>query len=324
MTMKFGLMYEIQIPEPHHDGIEHERYKQVMAQAELADEVGFQYFWTVEHHFLREFSHCSAPEVLYGAISHRTKRIRIGHAVALLPGQYNHPVRVAERAAVLDIVSDGRMDLGTGRSTTLIEMDGFQVDREETRAQWEEAVRMIPRMWTEDPFTHDGRFYQIPPRSVIPKPIQKPHPPLWVACSQPDSFRAAGEMGLGALCFNLGGYAQMAERVALYREGIKHAKPVGSFVNNQIAALCVTHCADTDQEAHEFAGPEGVWFVEMAEKLYAPWQGRHVPDSYKFAVSAIQQERTGKTFRDHMDSGAFAMAPRPASSRSSRSTRRPG
>ena len=124
MTMKFGLMYEIQIPEPHHDGIEHERYKQVMAQAELADEVGFQYFWTVEHHFLREFSHCSAPEVLYGAISQRTKRIRIGHAVALLPGQYNHPVRVAERAAVLDIVSDGRMDLGTGRSTTLIEMDG--------------------------------------------------------------------------------------------------------------------------------------------------------------------------------------------------------
>jgi alkanesulfonate monooxygenase SsuD/methylene tetrahydromethanopterin reductase-like flavin-dependent oxidoreductase (luciferase family) len=307
MTMKFGLMYEIQIPEPHHDGIEHERYKQVMAQAELADEVGFQYFWTVEHHFLREFSHCSAPEVLYGAISQRTKRIRIGHAVALLPGQYNHPVRVAERAAVLDIVSDGRMDLGTGRSTTLIEMDGFQVDPEETRAQWEEAVGMIPRMWTEDPFTHEGRFYQIPPRSVIPKPVQKPHPPLWVACSQPDSFRAAGEMGLGALCFNLGGYAQMAERVALYREGIKHAKPVGSFVNNQLAALCVTHCADTDEEAHEFAGPEGVWFVQMAEKLYAPWQGRHVPDSYKFAVSAIQQERTGKTFRDHMESGAFAM-----------------
>jgi alkanesulfonate monooxygenase SsuD/methylene tetrahydromethanopterin reductase-like flavin-dependent oxidoreductase (luciferase family) len=114
-------------------------------------------------------------------------------------------------------------------------------------------------------------------------------------------------MGLGALCFNLGGYAQMAERVGMYREGIKHAKPVGSFVNNQIAALCVTHCADTDSEAHEFAGPEGVWFVKMAEKLYAPWQGRPVPDSYKFAVSAIQQERSGKTFEDHMQSGAFAM-----------------
>ena len=271
--MKFGLMYEIQVPEPHYDGIEQERYKQVMAQVELADEVGFAYFWTVEHHFLREFSHCSAPEVLYGAISQRTKRIRIGHAVALLPGQYNHPVRVAERAAVLDIVSDGRIDLGTGRSTTLIEMDGFQVDPEETKAQWEEAIAMIPQMWTQDPFSHEGRFYQIPPRSVIPKPVQKPHPPLWVACSQPDSFRAAGEMGLGALCFNLGGYAQMAERVGVYREGIKHAKPVGSFVNNQIAALCVTHCAETDEEAHEFAGPEGVWFVQHGGEALRPLAG---------------------------------------------------
>src|SRR6266478_3957952 len=163
MIMKFGLMYEIQVREPHYEGIEQERYKQVMAQAELADQVGFDHFWTVEHHFLREFSHCSAPEVLYGAISQRTKRIRIGHAVALLPGQYNHPVRVAERAAVLDIVSDGRMDLGTGRSATLIEMDAFQVDPEETKEQWEEAVRMIPRMWTEDPFSHEGRFYVIQP-----------------------------------------------------------------------------------------------------------------------------------------------------------------
>jgi len=305
--MKFGLMYEIQIPEPHYPGIEQERYKQVLAQVDLADEVGFDYFWTVEHHFLQEFSHCSAPEVLYGAISQRTKRIRIGHAVALLPGQYNHPVRVAERAAVLDILSDGRMDLGTGRSTTLIEMDGFEVNPEETKAQWEEAVAMIPRMWTEDPFSHEGRFYNIPPRSVIPKPVQKPHPPLWVACSQPDSFRAAGEMGLGVLCFSLGGYDQMVERVSLYREGLKHAHPVGLFVNDQVAALCMVHCGEDDEEARRVAAPEGVWFVDKAEELYRPWQGRQVPDSYKFAVSAVQQERVNKTAEDHIRSGAFAM-----------------
>jgi alkanesulfonate monooxygenase SsuD/methylene tetrahydromethanopterin reductase-like flavin-dependent oxidoreductase (luciferase family) len=305
--MKFGLMYEIQIPEPHYPGIEQERYKQILAQVDLADEVGFDYFWTVEHHFLREFSHCSAPEVLYGAISQRTKRIRIGHAVALLPGQYNHPVRVAERAAVLDILSDGRMDLGTGRSTTLIEMDGFEVNPEETKAQWEEAVAMIPRMWTEDPFSHEGRFYNIPPRSVIPKPVQKPHPPLWVACSQPDSFRAAGEMGLGVLCFNLGGYDQMVERVSLYREGLKHAHPVGLFVNDQVAALCMVHCGENDEEARRVAAPEGEWFVDKAEELYRPWQGRQVPDSYKFSVSAVQKERVNKTAEDHIQSGAFAM-----------------
>ena len=305
--MKFGLMYEIQVPEPHHPGIEQERYKQVLAQVDLADEMGFDYFWTVEHHFLREFSHCSAPEVLYGAISQRTKRIRIGHAVALLPGQYNHPVRVAERAAVLDILSDGRMDLGTGRSTTLIEMDGFEVNPEDTRAQWEEAVRMIPRMWTEETFSHEGQFYTIPPRSVIPKPVQQPHPPMWVACSQPDSFRSAGEMGLGVLCFNLGGYGQMEERVAAYREAVKHSNPVGQFVNDQVAALCMIHVAEDDEEARRVAAPEGEWFVNKAEELYQPWQGRQVPSSYQFAVSAIQEERVNKTAADHIESGAFAM-----------------
>ena len=305
--MKFGLMYEIQIPEPHGPTTEQERYNQVLAQVDLADEIGFHYVWTVEHHFLREFSHCSAPEVLYGAISQRTKNIRIGHAVALLPGKYNHPVRVAERAAVLDILSNGRVDLGTGRSTTLIEMDGFEVDPEDTRSQWAEAIGMIPKMWTEDPFTHEGQFYTIPPRSVIPKPVQKPHPPLWVACSQPESFKNAGEMGLGVLCFNLGGHDQLVERINLYREGLKDAKPVGSFVNDQVAALCVIHCGEDDEEARRIAGPEGAWFVNKAEELYAPWQGRNVPDSYQFAVSAIQTERSEKTAEDHLASGAFAM-----------------
>ena len=305
--MKFGLMYEIQIPEPHYPGIEAEKYKEVLAQVKLADEVGFDYCWTVEHHFLREFSHCSAPEVLYGAFSQITRRIRIGHAVVLLPSRYNHPVRVAERAAVLDILSDGRVDLGTGRSTTLIEMGGFEIDPEETQPQWEEAISIIPRMWTEDPFSHEGHYFKIPPRSVIPKPIQKPHPPLWQACSQPASFKRAGEMGLGVLSMHLGGFSQLAERMEMYKEGIKHSHPVGSFVNDQFAALCVMHCGENDKEAREIGGPQGGWMVERAVELYRPWQGQHVPDSYQFAVSAIQEERVEKTWQDHLDSGAFAM-----------------
>jgi hypothetical protein len=127
-----------------------------------------------------------------------------------------------------------------------VDMDGFQVDPEETCAQWEEAITMVPRIWTEAPLSHTGRCYQGPPRSIVSKPVQKPHPPLWVACSQPDSFRAAGEMGLGALCFNLGGYAQTAERVGLDREGIRPARPVGRLGNDQIATPCVTQCAETD------------------------------------------------------------------------------
>lgn len=307
--MKFGLMYEIQIPEPHYEGIEQDSYKHVLAQVELGDEVGFDYCWTVEHHFLREFSHCPAPEVLYGAISQRTKRIRIGHAVVLLPHRYNHPVRVAERAAVLDILSDGRMDLGTGRSTTLIEMGGFEVDPEKTQAEWLEAVSIIPRMWTEDPFSHEGEFFNIPPRSVIPKPVQKPHPPMWTACSQPTSFKRAGELGLGVLCFNFAGHEALIERIAMYKEGLKNVKPVGSFVNKQVAALCMVHCGEDDAEAKEIGCREGMWFVTKANELYRPWQdqGVAVPDSYKFAVSAVEDGRVDMTAEDHMKSGAFAM-----------------
>lgn len=305
--MKFALHYEIQIPEPHYPGIERDAYKQVMSQIELADEVGFDYLWMVEHHFLKEWAHSTAPEVLYGALSQSTKRIRIGHGVVLLPHQYNHPIRVAERAAVLDILSDGRMDLGTGRSSTLIEMGGFEVNPEDTRAEWEEALSIIPRMWMEDPFSHEGKYFKIPPRSIIPKPVQKPHPPLWMACSQPESFTAAGEMGLGVLCFNLGGIEQVAERVALYREGLKRAQPVGAFVNDQLAAMALVYCAEDDKEAKETAGPEGEWFAQGAFALYRPWReyGDNVPDSYKFAVAAVQEDRKDKTVEDHLDSGAF-------------------
>ena len=155
-----------------------------------------------------------------------------------------------DKRQVLDIVSDGRMELGTGRSTTLTEMDGFEVDPAQTKAQWEEAIRMIPKMWTEETFSHQGEFYNIPPRSVIPKPVQDPHPPMWVACSQPDSFSAAGELGLGVLCFNLGGYEQLHERVAAYKAAVKNANPVGSFVNDQVAALVIVHCGETVSYTH--------------------------------------------------------------------------
>ena len=186
--MKFGLMYEIQIPEPHYPGIEYDRYKQVMAQVELADDVGFDYFWTVEHHFLKEFSHCSAPEVLYGAISQRTKRIRIGHAVTLLPYRYNHPIRVAERAAVLDIVSDGRMDLGTGRSTTLIEMGGFEIDPEVTQSQWEEAVTIIPECGQRTPSHTRATTSTFHPVPSYPSRYRSPiRLSGWLAVSPPAS-----------------------------------------------------------------------------------------------------------------------------------------
>ena len=307
--MKFGMMYLIQIPEPHYPGIGHDVYKGILAQAELADEVGFHYFWTAEHHFLKEFSQCSAPEVLYGAISQRTKRIRIGHAVALLPKQYNHAIRVAERIAVLDILSDGRMDLGTGRSATPIEMYGFEIDPDDTRPMWEEAMTMIPRMWMEDPFSYEGKYYNIPSRSIVPKPVQKPHPPLWMAAASPDSFRIAGEMGLGVLCFNFLGAELLAERIATYREAIQHARPVGAFINNQVAALAVVHCAESDEKALKIGEPPAMWFIRKSQELYTDWQkpGATVPESYKAGLQRTTTQRAEREFEDYVNSGAFVI-----------------
>ncbi|MBI3327656.1 MAG: LLM class flavin-dependent oxidoreductase, partial [Nitrospinae bacterium] len=169
--MEFGMFFLLQYPEEKKgdDRVFQEALEQMIA----AEELGYDAVWLAEHHFSGH-GICGSPLLLAAAAATRTKRVRVGTAISILP--FNHPVRVAERAAVLDILSNGRMDLGTGRSTTLIEMDGFEVNPEETRAQWEEAISIIPRMWTEDPFSHEGRFYNIPPRSVVPKPVQSPHP----------------------------------------------------------------------------------------------------------------------------------------------------
>src|SRR5438309_1405221 len=174
--MRFGIFYEHQLPRPWSDGDEHELYQQALEQVELADRLGIDYVWEVEHHFLEEYSHSSAPEVFLAACSQRTKRIRLGHGIVQLPVEFNHPVRVAERIAALDLVSDGRVDFGTGESSSQAELGGFGVDRDLKRDEWDEALDAITRMFVEVPFAgYDGRFISMPPRNVVPKPVQKPH-----------------------------------------------------------------------------------------------------------------------------------------------------
>jgi len=136
--VKFALFYEIPVAKPWTPGKEHQAYKDTLEQAILGGKMGFHAFWTVEHHFLEEYSHCSNPEVLYGAVAARTKNMRIGYGVRLLPAPYNHPIRTAESVAVLDLISDGRVDFGTGRSSTRAELEGFNVDPDQTRAMWRE------------------------------------------------------------------------------------------------------------------------------------------------------------------------------------------
>ena len=277
--MKFGMFYEIQVPKPWHADSEFDIYRQVLDQVELADELGYDSFWTVEHHFFSEFSHCSAPEVLYGAVSQRTRNIRIGHGVVLLPFPYNHPIRVAERVAVLDLLSDGRIEVGTGRSTTAIELDGFGIPPEETRARWDEALRMLPEIWTREKFSWEGHYFQVPPREVVPKPRQKPHPPLWMATTSEEGHALAGQKGLGLLSFTLlVEPPELAKRIATYRAAIRDAEPVGSFVNNQTAVFAMGYCGESPREARETAGESLVWATRRAIEMVFPMAQRATGD----------------------------------------------
>jgi alkanesulfonate monooxygenase SsuD/methylene tetrahydromethanopterin reductase-like flavin-dependent oxidoreductase (luciferase family) len=247
--MKFDLLYELQTPKPHDDRSEWRAYKEALEQIELADRLGFDTVWAVEHHFLTEFAHCSAPEVFLTAVAARTARIRIGHGVVLLPSKFNHPIRVAERSAALDLISDGRLEFGTGRSSQY-EQAGFEIDPALSRDMWQESLELIPRMWTEDPFEHHGRFVDIPPRSIIPKPLQKPHPPLWMAATSPQSWEIAGHNGIGILGLTIFvSIPQLQDRVRAYRAALKQAKPVGRFVNDRIGAFTIVHVAETRQQA---------------------------------------------------------------------------
>src|SRR5207244_12589117 len=178
-TMKFSIFYELSVPRPWTRESERTVYNNALEQVKLADELGFDQVWAVEHHFLEEYSHCSAPELFLTACAMVTKNIHVGHGIVGCVPEFNHPIRVAERAAVLDILSGGRPELGTGRSATWTEPRGCRATPDTTKQSWDEFVHCIPQMWTEERFSYDGRFFSMPSRAVLPKPYQKPHPPMW-------------------------------------------------------------------------------------------------------------------------------------------------
>src|SRR3954470_21179553 len=238
--MRFGLFYEHQMPRPWEDGAQEKLLSDALDQIELADRLGTDYVWEVEHHFLEEYSHSSAPEVFLGAASQRTKRIRLGHGIVQLPPPFNHPARVAERAATLDLISGGRVELGTGEASSQLELGGFGIERGVKRAMWEEALDAVTRMFVEEPYAGaEGEYVQMPPRNVVPKPKQKPHPPLWVACSRRETILLAARRGLGALTFSFVEPEQAKEWVDEYYALIESDEcvPGGFAVNPNFAVV---------------------------------------------------------------------------------------
>jgi alkanesulfonate monooxygenase SsuD/methylene tetrahydromethanopterin reductase-like flavin-dependent oxidoreductase (luciferase family) len=275
--VKFGIFYEHQLPRPWTDDSEYRLIQDALDQIEYADSLGIDYAWEVEHHFLEEYSHSSAPEVFLAAASQRTKNIRLGHGIVQTPPPFNHPARVAERVAMLDLVSGGRADFGTGESSSEAELGGFMVDPERKRAMWEEGLRVAVRCMTESPFTgHSGEFVTMPPRNVVPKPRQKPHPPLWVACSRRDTIHLAAQKAIGALAFAFVDPEEAKFWVDDYYATLaKEAVPIGDAVNANVACVTTFMCHDDEDEALR-RGLEGANFFGYSLAHYYVF-GRHQP-----------------------------------------------
>ena len=267
--MKFGLFYEHQIPRPWHDGAEHKLFQDALVQVELADRLGFDYIWEVEHHFLEEYSHSSAPEVFLAACSQRTTQIRLGHGIVLMPPAYNHPARVAERIATLDLVSNGRVEWGTGESASHIELGGFNVDPKCKREMWAECTRETAKMMSQSPYAgYEGQYFSMPSRNVVPKPLQTPHPPPWVACSSRDSLRYAAKYGLGALTFAFVDANEAKFWVEEYYEIFeKECEPLTQRVNPNIAMVSGFSCHN-DEETAIARGLDGLRFFRFALSHY--------------------------------------------------------
>lgn len=249
--MKFGIFYEHQLPRPWKEGDELKLYQDALDQVELADNLGIDFVWEVEHHFLEEYAHSSAPEVFLAACSQRTKNIRLGHGIKLMPPNYNHPARVAEEIATLDLVSNGRVEFGTGESSSLAELGGFKIPVEEKRNQWLEAVEQTCNMMAMDPYPgYEGKYFSMPCRNVLPKPTQKPHPPLWVACSNRETIKLAAKLGIGALTFAFVDPEEAKHWVNDYYRILKEeCIPIGHTINPNIAMVTSFGCHKNHDEA---------------------------------------------------------------------------
>ena len=247
--MELGVFQGASVGKRPWDESEPRRLHRDLEVGIAADEAGFDYFWAPEHHCLEEYSHNSASHLSCLAVGMLTERIRLVTGIFNLCPAINHPVRVAEQIATIDILTNGRIELGTGRGSGSTEVNTFGIRNEETREMWDEAIRAIPKMWTQDLFSWEGKHFQVPERCILPKPVQKPHPPLWVTASNPGTVETAGRMGLGVAMFSFSDPQVLAPLVEKYKRCITSAEPVGAFVNDKIMAIAPLLCLEDGDEA---------------------------------------------------------------------------
>ena len=262
--MRFSIIYEAQTASPGRED-DHRMFREIIEQVRLAEELDFDIIWAVEHTALTMYAHMSAPETFLAYVAGITTRIGIGHGVICLPPKMNHPVKVAERCAMLDILSNGRLHVGFGKGGTEQEAGTFGYSKAELAPMIEEAMRLVPRIWTEELVEHHGEFIDLPPRPIHPKPLQDPHPPLYMACTQTSTLVDAGGRGIGALVLGFGGPDQVAEKNLVYRKAFASRDPanqVGSRPTEHLAALCPAIVLDDRLEARRIGMRGQRFFME--------------------------------------------------------------
>jgi alkanesulfonate monooxygenase SsuD/methylene tetrahydromethanopterin reductase-like flavin-dependent oxidoreductase (luciferase family) len=268
--MEFSMILEAQMVDTspaNEQQILHDCVEQVVA----GDELGFDRVWAVEHHCLSQYAHMSAPETFLAYCAGKTSRIRIGHGVVCLPFRMNHPIKVAERVAMLDILSNGRMDFGVGKGGTETEAGAFDVEIAEIDAQLETSFRMIPEIWASDVFSFENELIRVPERRIHPKPMQTPHPPLSMACTREVTLNLAGEWGVGALCMGFGGPEDVAQKNRVYRAAIERRtaeSQVGAVANEKLSALCPAIVMDDGQQARKIGHRGQRFFTESITHFY--------------------------------------------------------
>ena len=233
--MKFGIFYEISVPRPWDRRSEKKVFDNCLEQVAVGRRARLRFGLVRRASLPRGVFACSAPEIFLTACAMKTKKMRVGHGIVVCVPEFNHPIKIAERTATLDIISGGRLEVGTGRSATWNELGGFRANPDETKKTWDEFVRCLPEMWTQECFGYQGRSWSMPVRAILPKPYQKPHPPMWVAVTSPGTEIDAAERGLGALGITFGSVKEQEDKVKHYRKIIANCEPVGSFVNDKIS-----------------------------------------------------------------------------------------
>jgi alkanesulfonate monooxygenase SsuD/methylene tetrahydromethanopterin reductase-like flavin-dependent oxidoreductase (luciferase family) len=268
--MKFSLMYEAQLVDPT-PANEHKILHDIVEQCILAEQVGFDGVWSVEHHGLTRYSHMSAPETLLAFVAGKTKTLEVGHGVVCLPPAMNHPIKVAARIATLDVLSNGRVNFGMGKGSTQQEAGAFGYDLADLPPQIEEMMYLIPKILAEGKVDHDGKYVKIPARPVHPRPVQQPHPKLYMACTRMESVREAATRGIGALVMGFGGPDEVAEKVQVYREAFANRPPekqVGFAPNNHVSCMCATVVLGDRERARRIGLRGQRYFVECIKYWY--------------------------------------------------------